>query len=445
MQAPSATTEHDLEALLGDVLREAKAQGASAAEAAISTGAGLSVTVRLGEVETVEFTRDKGMGITVYFGQRKGSASTSDFSKAALRDSVLAACHIAKFTAADDCNGLADAALMARAIPDLDLHHPWTLTVEQAIDLARRCEATALTHDPRIRNSEGATLDSHSSRRVYGNSHGFVGGYPSTRHSISCSVIAEHDDEMQRDYWYDTARDSRDLAAVEQVGRLAAERAVSRLQARKLSTRQAPVLFSADIARGLWSSFIGAISGSRLYRRASFLVDSLGEQLYPESITIFEQPHLRKALGSAPFDSEGVATKDREIIRAGVLQGYVLDSYSARKLGMQTTGNAGGVHNLGISHGELDLAGLIKHMHQGLLVTELMGHGINTVTGDYSRGAAGFWVEGGTIQYPVEEITIAGNLREMFRNIVAVGRDTDCRGNIRTGSVLLGHMTIAGD
>lgn len=435
----------ELEALVRIVLDEAKACGASAAEAGVSLEAGLSVTVRLGEVETLEYHRDRGAGVTVYFGQRKGSASTSDFAPQALRESVRAACDIARYTSEDDCAGLADAALMAQDIPDLDLCHPWAIDAAGGIEIAQRCEAAAREADARISNSEGATLSSHQGLRVYGNSHGFVAGYPSTRHSLSCSVIAGRDDQMQRDYWYSVARRHEDLESAEHIGRMAAERTLRRLDGRKLGTRQVPVIFAAEIATGLFRSFVSAVRGSSLYRKSSFLLDHLGKPVFPEFVHIHEQPHLRGALGSAPFDSEGVATSARDLITDGVLQGYVLDSYSARKLGMQTTGNAGGVHNLTIDSGALDADGLLREMGTGLLVTELMGQGVNLVTGDYSRGAAGFWVENGVIQYPVEEITIAGNLKDMFRNIVAIGTDVERRGNYRTGSVLVERMTVAGE
>ena len=434
----------ELRQLVVDILDEAKRQGASAAEAGVNSESGLSVTVRLGEVETVEHNRDKGLGVTVYFGQRKGSASTSDFSREAIRETVAAACAVARYTAEDPCAGLADAALMARDIPDLDLHHPWDLSAEQAIDLAQSCEAAGRGLDKRITNSEGATVSSHAGYRVYGNSHGFLGAYPSSRHSVSCALIADDGHGMQRDYWYTVARDSAELEAARSVGRRAGERVVKRLGGRRLPTQQAPVLFLAEVAGGLFGNLIRAIRGESIYREASFLLHRVGEQVFPEFIHIHEQPHLRKALGSAPFDGEGVATRARDWISGGVLQGYVLDSYSARKLKLQNTGNAGGVHNLTIDPGPLDFAGLLKEMGKGLLVTEMMGMGVNIVTGDYSRGAAGFWVEDGAVQYPVEEITIAGNLRDMFKAIVAVGNDVDLRGNTRTGSVLIERMTIAG-
>jgi len=434
----------ELETIVAAILAEAKRRGASAAEAGVNAEGGLSVTVRLGEVETVEHNRDKGLGVTVYFGQRKGSASTSDFSGEAIRETVGAACAIARYTAEDPCAGLADAALMARDIPDLDLHHPWEPDAEHAIALAEECEAAAQAVDKRITNSEGATVSSHAGYRVYGNSHGFMGAYPSSRHSVSCAVIADDGHGMQRDYWYTVARDKRDLETVRSVGQRAGDRTVKRLGGRRLSTRQSPVLFVAEVAGGLFGNFIRAIRGESLYRKASFLLDQLGQPVFPSFIHIHEQPHIKKALGSSPFDGEGVATRARDIVAAGVLQSYVLDSYSARKLGMQTTGNAGGVHNLTIDSGPHDFAALLKEMGTGLLVTEMMGMGVNIVTGDYSRGAAGFWVEDGAIQYPVEEITIAGNLRDMFMGIAAVGNDVDMRGSTRTGSVLIERMTIAG-
>jgi len=435
----------ELESLVQQILDEAKRLGASASEAGVSLEAGLSITVRLGEVETLEYHRDRGVGVTVYFGQRKASASTSDFTPKAVRETVRAACDIARYTSEDDCAGLADAALMARDIPDLDLCHPWDVDATRAIEIAQRCEAAARTADERISNSEGATLSSHQGLRVYGNSHGFSGGYPSTRHSLSCSVIAGQDEQMQRDYWYTVARRHEEMEAAEQVGSIAAERTLRRLGGRKLGTRQVPIMFAAELATGLFRSFTGAIRGSSLYRKSSFLLDHLGKQVFPDFVHIHEQPHLRGALGSAPFDSEGVATRARDLVADGVLQGYVLDSYSARKLGMQTTGNAGGVHNLSVDSGALGFEALLREMNTGLLVTELMGQGVNMVTGDYSRGAAGFWVENGVIQYPVEEITIAGNLKDMFMAIVAIGNDIERRGNIRCGSVLIERMTVAGE
>lgn len=435
----------ELEQLTHDVLAEAQSQGASAAEAAVSSDTGLSVSVRMGEVETVEHHRGKGVAVTVYFGNRKGTASSSDFSSQAIKEAVTAACTIARYTAEDDFAGLADARLMAGDIPDLDLYHPWSLSAEQAIDLAREAEATARHADRRITNSEGATVSTYQGARVYGNSHGFAGGYAATRHGNSCVVIAQEDEhDMQRDYWYTVARDAAGLERPDQVGRRAAQRALDRLGARRLPTCQAPVIFAAEIAGGLLGNFVSAIRGGNLYRNASFLVDHLGKAVFPGFVHIHEQPRMHRAMGSAPFDEEGVATTARDIVIDGRLESYVLDSYSARKLGMQTTGNAGGVHNLIIDPGAHDLHGLLKEMGKGLLVTELMGMGVNIVTGDYSRGAAGYWVEHGEIQYPVQEITIAGNLRDMFAGLQAVGRDVDTRGNVRTGSILIDNMTIAG-
>ncbi len=441
----AAQYNDQLRATIADILHEARSQGASAAEAAISMETGLSVTVRLGEVETLEHQRDKGLGVTVYFGQRKGSASSSDLSPQALQETVRAASNIARFTAADDSAGLAEASLMAQTLPDLDLCHPWAPSAEHAITLAQQCEAAARSADTRITNSEGASITSHEGLYVYGNSHGFIGSYPSTRHSISCAVIGQDGNTMQRDYWYSVARAHTDMDDGVLVGQRAAERTLRRLNGRRLSTRQTPVIFEAAIASSLLSHFVSAIRGGNLYRKASFLLDHLGKRIFPTHVHIHEQPHLLRALGSAPFDNEGVATQARDLVQGGILQGYVLDSYSARKLGMQTTGNAGGVHNLFIEPGQHDLDGLLRTMHSGLLVTELLGSGVNTVTGDYSRGAAGFWVENGEIQYPVEEITIAGNLRDMYQQLAAVGNDIDPRGNIRTGSLLIENMTVAGE
>ncbi len=436
--------ESRLEQLVSDLLAEAKQQGATAAEAGVSSDAGLSLTVRMGEVETIEHTRDNGLGITVYFGQCKGSASTSDLGPEAVRDTVKAACNIAKYTTEDSCSGLADAELMAKDLPDLDLCHPWDIDTDTAIELSKQCEAAARSLDSRIVNSEGASLSTHAGLHVYGNSHGFVGGYPTSRHSLSCSVIGQEGDAMQRDYWYTTGRASTDLEAAEAVGQKAAQRTLSRLGARQISTREAPILFQSDAATSLLRSFTGAIRGAALYRKSSFLLDQLDQQVFPDFVHIHENPRLLKGLGSAAFDGEGVATKAKDFISGGILKSYILGSYSARKLGMQTTGNAGGVRNLAIDPGTLDLDGLLKEMDTGLLVTEMMGHGVNMVTGDYSRGASGFWVERGEIQYPVEEITIAGNLKQMFQQLVAVGNDEERRGNMRTGSWLIENMTIAG-
>jgi len=437
-------SQADLETLVTLALDEARRLGATEAEAAVSADTGLSVTARLGAVETLEYQRDRGMGVTLYRGKRKGSASTADLSAKAIRETVAKAFSIAGFTAEDACAGLPEAGDLARDIPDLDLSHPWDIEPDQARDLAVACEAAALAVDKRIGNSEGATLSSHRGVRVLGNSLGFLGGLASTVHSLSCVVVAQADGEMQRDYWYSSVRDWRELEAGDVIGRTAAQRALRRLNARKLATTAAPVLFVPELARGLIGHFLGAIRGGSQYRRASFLLDAAGQQVFPDWMRISERPHIPKALGSAPFDSEGVATRDRELVQGGVLDGYVLGTYSARKLGLRTTGNAGGVHNLIVAPGNDGYEALLKRMGRGLVVTELMGQGINGVTGDYSRGAAGFWVEDGAIAYPVHEITIAGNLRDMFKQIVAVGSDVDARGGVRTGSILIERMTIAG-
>lgn len=436
-----------LKDLVQELLDEALKQGASSAEASLSSDKGLSITARLGGVETIEHHQDQGLGVTVYIGQRKGSASTTDLSPQSIRETVAAACSIARYASSDACAGLPEQELLATRFPDLDLYHPWELSAEEGIDLAIACEAAALGYHPDISNSEGASVNSHQGVTVLGNTLGFLHGYPSTRHSLVCSVLGQREESMQRDYWYSVARAAEDLQPAREVGEKAAQRAIARLQARSLSTRQCPVLFAAEVATGLLGSLVGAISGGNLYRKSSFLLDALGRQIFPEFIHIHEQPHLHKALGSAPYDAEGVATHARDIVAGGVLQSYVLSTYSARKLGMQSTGNAGGVHNLLIDPGpdSDDFSSMLRKLDRGLLVTELMGQGVNMVTGDYSRGAAGFWVENGEIQYPVEEITIAGNLRDMFLHLVAVGNDVDCRGNIRSGSILLEQMSIAGN
>ena len=445
INAPVRLTQADLESIIERALEEARARGASQAEAAVSQDTGLSVGVRLGEVETLEHQRDRSLGLTVYFGQRKGSASTADFSLDAVRATVAKACSIARFTAEDGSAGLADTALMARSPPDLDLSHPWNVSADRAIEIAKASEAAALGFDSRINNSEGASVSTHQGLHVYGNTHGFVGGYPTTSHTLSCVVLAGSGEDMQRDYWYTSSRDWRELQDAESVGRESAQRTIARLGPRKISTRRAPVLFVPELARGLIGHFVAAIRGSSQYRQSSFLLNSAGQQVFPSGFSIAERPHIPKAMGSAPFDDEGVATHDRELIADGVLMGYLLSSYSARKLGLQTTGNAGGSHNLIVAP---TLAGglpaLLSRLGTGLLLTELMGQGVNTVTGDYSRGAAGFWVENGAIQYPVAEITIAGNLRSMFTGIAAAGDDIDARGGVRVGSILLQEMTIAG-
>lgn len=433
-----------LKTIVQSILDEAKNQGASAAEAGLSQESGLSVTARLGDVETIEHHRDQGLGVTVYFGQRKGSASSTDLSPESIRETVSAACSIARYTSEDEYSGLPEKEQLATEFPDLELSHPWDLRADEAIALAIECENAARGCHAEISNSEGASVNTHQGIRVMGNTLGFLQGYASTRHSLSCSVLAQRGDSMQRDYWYTVSRNAHNLESAADVGRKAAERTLRRLQGRSLSTRQCPVMYAAEVASGLLGAFISAISGGNLYRKSSFLLDTLDTQVFPEFVRIHEQPRLKGALGSANYDGEGVATQTRDIVSNGILRGYVLGTYSARKLGMRSTGNAGGVHNLTIDPGEYDYLGMLKQLNTGLLVTELMGQGVNTVTGDYSRGAAGFWVENGEIQYPVEEITIAGNLRDMFKNIVAIGNDVDYRSNIRTGSILVERMSIAG-
>jgi PmbA protein len=442
-------SDDSLRNIAQDILKYARQRGASAASAEVSVGFGQSVTVRQGEVETIEYNRDKGLSVTVYLGQQRGNASTSDFSTQAVRDSVDAALSIARYTAKDDCSGLPDAGTLAHDFPDLDLYHPWDLPIDDAIALAKQCEQSALDTDNRINNSEGATVNLHEAQFITSNSLGFIGGFPTSRHSLSCAVIAEQGDSMERDYWYAVARDAGDLMDARQVGRIAAERTVRRLNARQLGTMQVPVLFEAPIASSLLGSFVSAVSGGNLYRKSSFLLDQMDQQIFSPHINISDVPDIQKGLASSPFDDEGVQTRHRAIVENGVLRGYFLSSYSARKLGLRTTGNAGGNHNLILKPskeqpGELDFAGLLNTMSRGLLVTELLGQGINAVTGDYSRGAAGFWVEHGEIQFPVQEITIAGNLKDMFRNIVAAGNDMLINGSRQCGSILVEGMTIAG-
>ena len=428
-------------------LSTAHRQGATQAEADASVSQGLSVSVRLGEVDTVEYQRDRGLGVTVYFGKRKGSASTADLSAAAVLETVEKACAIARYTAEDPYAGLIEPEALARTIPDLDLDHPWELSPEGAIELARECEAAGMAVDARVSNSEGASVGTQRHTGVYGNSLGFVGGYSSTSHSTSCSLLAQAGEDMQRDYWYSVARDARELEAAAAIGRTAGQRALARLGARRLSTRRAPVAFAPEMARGLFRHFIGAISGPSQYRKSSFLLNAAGEPVFPAFLQMHERPHIPRGLASSPFDQEGAATHDRDLVKDGVLEGYVLGSYSARRLGLKTTGNAGGIHNLLVSSsdGGLSPQAFLERLGTGVLVTELMGQGVNGVTGDYSRGASGFWVENGVLAYPVHEITIAGNLKPMYRDVVALGDDIDPRGGIRTGSVLIGEMTIAGE
>lgn len=434
----------ELEQAAEIALQQATLQGATAAEVGVSHSTGLSVTVRQGDVETLEHNNDKGLAVTVYMGQTKASASTSDLRPDAIADAVKAACGIAKHTQEDEYAGLADAGLMATKFPDLSLYHPWDISAEHAIEMATECEQAGFDLDTTINNSEGATVSSHQGGRVYANSHGFIGSSISTRHSLSCTLIADDERGMQRDYWYGIARDAADLESASSIGKRAARNTLRRLNARTIPTGTYPVIFAAEIAPSLFGQLISAIRGGALYRKSSFLLNHMGKQIFPEFIHIHEQPHLLKGLGSAAFDGEGVTTHARDIVQKGVLQGYVLDSYSARKLNMTTTANSGGVRNLTIDSGDFDFSNMLKQMGTGIVVTETMGMGVNIVTGDYSQGAAGFWVENGEIQYPIDEFTIASNLKDMFMGIQAVGNDIEQRGNTRTGSVWIEQMKIAG-
>ena len=435
-----------LRQIASDVLAAARAAGASDCELTVSEGFGQMVSVRKGDIESIEHNRDKELGVGIYLGQRHGYASSSDFSAKALRDSVDAALAIARFTAEDEANGLPDRELIAKRDDhgDLDLFHPWAITVDAAVDIAKRCEAAAFRLDKRITNSEGSSVSIQQSQFISAHSAGFMGGFRSSRHYVATSVIAQEGNNMQRDDWYSSARSAADLASPEAIGDYAGRRALARLRGQHLKTRKVPVLFEAPQALGLIGSFIAAISGGNLYRKSSFLLDSIGTQVFPKHIQIREDPFVPRGMASGYFDDEGVATQARDIVRDGVVQGYMLSVYTARKLGMKTTGNAGGTHNLTLSHGPDDLPAMLKRLGTGLFVTDLMGQGVNVVTGDYSRGAAGFWVERGVIKYPVEEITIAGNLRDMLKNIVAVGADTINRGGRVGGSILLEQMTVAG-
>jgi len=433
-----------LRTIVQKLLDEAKRQGADQAEAAANHDIGLSVTARLGDVENLEYTNDRGVGVTVYVGSRKGNASTSDFSDSALVEAVGKAITFAGHTAPDEHAGLADADRIATDIPDLSLAHEWNLQSRDAIDLAIECENAAREYDKRISNSEGATVATSSGSCAYGNTHGFLSSFPRSNHSISCMVIGEVNGDMERDYFYSTSRDPALLDSPEEIGKEAARRTIQRLGARKIKSTQAPVVYSAELARGFIGHAIGAVSGGAQYRKSTFLLEAAGEQIFPEFVQIEERPHIPGAMASAPYDAEGVATVDRDLVSDGVLQGYILSSYSARRLGLQSTGNAGGAHNLLVPGNVEDQQHLLSQMGTGLLVHELIGQGVNGVTGDYSRGAVGFWVENGEIAYPVHEITIAGNLRDIYMNIAAIGKDQDVRGGIRCGSLLVENMAIAG-
>jgi PmbA protein len=441
-------TQDELKEIASDILRYAKELGGTDAATEISEGDGLSVSVRRGEVETIEHNRDKMVGVTVFIGKKRGNASTADFSREALKDTVAAAYNIARFTAEDTAAGLAEAELLEKSPQDLDLYHPWHIDAEEAVEIARRSEAAAFDVDPRIKNSEGASVSAQHSQFVLATSRGFLAGYPYSRHYIACAPIAGSGRDMQRDDWYTSRRNAADLAEPEAVGRYAAQRALSRMGARSLDTRKCRVLFEAPLAAGILGAFVQAVSGGALYRKTTFLVDCLGKPVFAPHVQVVEDPHVRGGMGSAPFDEEGVRTQRRRVVEDGVVQGYFLSTYSARKLGMQTTGNAGGSHNLSLRSSltkpEDDFEQMLKKLGTGLLLTELMGQGVNYVTGDYSRGASGFWVENGKIQYPVEEITVASTLQEMFRHIEAIGADTVVRGTKEIGSVLIEKMTIAG-
>ncbi|MFZ1392946.1 MAG: metalloprotease PmbA [Dokdonella sp.] len=447
-----AITTHDdsrieldrLSELTEDVLRRCRARGASEVDVGVGVDVGLSVSVRLGEIESIEHNRDRGLSLTVYFGKRKGSASTADLNPDSIEKTIEHACAIARHTEEDPCNGLADPDLLAHDFADLDLWHPWDISIEEATELALRCEEAGRGFDPRISNSEGASVQVGSSLAVGATSNGFFSRERDTRHMISVALLAEDEAGMQRDYWYESVRSAADFPDVASIGHRAAERTLARLGARKLGTRQCPVLFAPQVARGLIGHFISAVSGGALYRKASFLVDHVGKPVFPDFMQIAERPHIRRGQSSANFDSEGVATRDSDLVVDGRLARYVLGSYSARKLGLRSTGNAGGVHNLIVATGTDDFSAMLKRMGTGLVVTELMGQGVSLLTGDYSRGASGFWVEDGEIVHAVEEITIASNLREMFANIVAIGSDVDTRSHILTGSILLDRLTIAG-
>jgi len=439
-----AYTADQFRTLITDVIQSAQRKGATEVEAEVSEGLGLSVAVRKGELETLEHQHDKGLGITVYVGKQRGHSGTSDFTPKALEAAIDAALQIAQYTQADEAAGLPEAHLMAKNYPDLDLFFPWNVSTPDALNIALECEAAAFAVDKRVTNSEGTSVSAYQSHFIYGNSLGFLAGYPSSRHSIGCAAIAEENDEMQRDDWYSMMRDAKGLESAQSVGAKAAQRAIARLGSRSLDTMQVPVLFESSLATSLIGHLVSAASGGSLYRKASFLVDQLHQQIFSDIVNIDEDPFIKRGIGSAAFDDEGIATVARPIISNGVLNSYFLSTYSARKLNMQSTGHAGGHHNLLVKPTAGDFQGLIKQMHRGVIVTELLGQGVNMLTGDYSRGAAGFWVEHGEIQHAVEGITIAGNLKDMFKQIVAIGSDVDARGSRQTGSILVEGMTVAG-
>ena len=437
--------ENRLKTLVSNILDDARQQGTDACEVSVNLDSGLSVGIRMGNVETIEFNRNQFFDITVYQGKKKGSASTSDIKIEPLKETLKAACNIASFASEDPYAGLAEAALMAKHFPDLDLYHPWEVDTEHIIELALNCEEAGRAFSNKIINSDSTNLATHEGCHIYGNSHGFVGSHISSLYNLSCVLIAEQSGEMQRDYWYSTARDSDDLESTNYVGKKAAMRTIARLRAQKISTSQLPVLFAAEVTSSFIAHFIEAISGNNLYRQASFLLDHLGQNIFPDWVQIYEKPHIKKALGSANFDNDGLITQEKNFISNGILNNYLLGTYSARKLGMKSTANAGGVNNLFLKSNAGDQKTLMKEMGTGLLVTELMGQGVNTVTGDYSRGACGFLIENGEIKYPVSEVTISGNLKDMFMNIIAAGNDYDRRGNIQSGSILISEMTVAGE
>lgn len=440
----SILSQFDMNQLANKILKQATECGATGADVGISKETGFAISVRMGEVETIEHHQDKGISLTVYVGKKTGNASTSDFSEDAIRSTVEKAYSIAKYTQDDDCAGLADKELMATKFPDLDLYHPWKISPEHAVELAKECENTARKQDKRIHNSEGASVSTYETQYVYANTHGFIGNMHTTRHSMDITLLAKEKNRMERDYDYTVARDANGLLDINSLAKQAANKTVRRLNARKLKTQHVPIIFEAKLARGLLGHFVSAISGGNLYRKSSFLLDQIEKPIFPEFITIEQKPFLKKGLGSAAFDDEGVQTVKRKFIDNGILKSYVLGSYSARKLGLQSTGNAGGVYNLFVNTSDKDFNQLLKEMDTGLLVTELIGQGVNIVTGDYSRGAFGYWVEKGEIQYPVHEITIAGNLKKMYQGIKAIGNDVDHRGNVHTGSILIDNIIIAG-